>query len=689
MKFDNRQTSVIETESRHTMVPATPGSGKSTTLSEWLFYLLTVKKIPMKQITVLMFNTEARKSFVNKMVKRTGLPVKEFESIKTFHSLGNALCKSLSARGLLPDLELFENDGQVAMMAIQAITSVIGQKQWRELAGNDNQAMDCFLQYVDLIKANELSPKDVFEALNLPEKVKFFEQAYHAFEELRLKRGKRTFADLIRDPYMLLSEDKELAARVGNQRQFVAVDEAQDMNPVQYGLFKIIAGEKARTSLIGDNDQTIYSWRGSDPEIMSLRYREDFPDMELLSLAKTYRYGHELALASSYCIDVNKKRIPTVCVALKESKPTSIHVHPTELEGKVAADIIQDKLKNHGASLKDFAILCRLYSAAAPLEIALLEKGIPVSISGGRSVLYSKEAKLIRAILALASGHYASSTVKDRSWMLEALLKSPSMQIKNADVESIIKLVAKEKSGVGYHTSNIKIAKLNKYQEVKLRDRTFAISDVEKSKKGAKAHMIIESFAKATKLTEGMGKSSLTKKNASEAKDTFKNLTAFIKRLDTDAAGAYEKINELISQCEQSIGSDGAITITSIYQAKGLDFPYVFIPGLSDSRFPHNSEGEFTIDHGMEEERRLFYVGITRGIKEVHLLCPKDSILSSHLETGAPRPPDYGDPKTNASRFLFELNLKRAKELAAKIAKGETFEPVGEVEVKYAEELVK
>tara|TARA_R110001592_G_scaffold111525_22_gene308960 strand:+ start:5706 stop:7775 length:2070 start_codon:yes stop_codon:yes gene_type:complete len=686
MKFDKRQTGVIQGSDNHTLIPAAPGSGKSTTLCELVAKLLLVDKVHYSKITILMFNTKARKSFICKLMERTGLEESELPQVKTFHSLCGSLCYTLADRGFLPKYEMEESDGKISLMALQAITAVIGRKKWNEISGNDSQALDCFLQYIDLVKSNDLSPKDIFDALRLPVSVDFFVEAYEKFEDTRKKKKVRTFADLIRDPYLLLSRDERLAKRVGNQRDYVFVDEAQDMNPVQYGIFKIIAGDAAKTGLIGDNDQTIYSWRGSDPTIMSELYRETFAGVVTKGLSKTYRYGHELALASSYCINNNENRLPNVCVAQKGASHTSIDVHSTRDEGMSIANEIESKLKESGVQHKDIAILCRLYSAAAPAELALLEKGIPVCISGGRSVLNSKEANLILAILNLASGNYHAMKPKDRKWILDSMLKFPSMLVKHSDIDHLVNSVSNHNKALGYHLSRIEIQGLSKYQKSKVTDRSFAISSVEQAKAGAKAYDVIQEFAKATRLLEEIGKGSLTKKNAVESQDVFTSMLNFIKRLDTTPSKALEEFNRLIKDSKESAENNNAIVITSIYQAKGLDYDYVFIPGLSDTRFPHQMDGEFAIDHGVEEERRLFYVGITRAIKEVHLFCPYDIEVINHLKTGNPPPADYGSPKKNASRFIFELDLKRAKSIAKSLNDGETFKAKNEVERKYLDE---
>jgi len=182
MKFDKRQDNVIQNNARHILIPASPGSGKSTTLSELMAKLLIVDKIPADKINVLMFNVEARKSFIKKLTARTNLPVDSLPQVRTFHSLGGVLCHALSERGFLPQFDMFDNEGQVSLLALQAITAVVGRDKWNKISNNDNQAMDCFLQYVDLVKSNDLSPRDILETLKLPPSVEYFERAFEKFE---------------------------------------------------------------------------------------------------------------------------------------------------------------------------------------------------------------------------------------------------------------------------------------------------------------------------------------------------------------------------------------------------------------------------------------------------------------------------------------------------------------------------
>ena len=631
-----------------------PGSGKTTLLIEWIASQIESGELTAEACTIIMFNVAAKDQFLIRLRRR--LPRGKLPQVLTFHSLANRIFQGLVNKGYLPNLTILDQDYKIELIASKAIVSVIGEKQWKVIKESDNYALDTFLQFIEQVKARLSTPDKVFSELKLSSNAFFFIKAYGIFEELMKKGGKMTLTDLVYLPVKACMEDTRLISKISDKRDFIAVDEAQDMNMNQFQLFRIIAGKRARTALIGDNDQTIYSWRGSDPNIMATRYQKQFEGAVLMPLSFTFRYGHELAMLSSALISCNKNRLDTLCFSSPVTRDTPLHIHPTSDEGRVGAELVENLLDKENAKYKDIMVLCSIYASTTSLELSCLSKGIPIHVSGGNTVFKTKEADFIFSLLMMATGEYYACSPKDRASILLPLFKSPSLYLKSEQLNDLTSRLSSMQPFPTLVKDMPRVNSMSSFAEGYVQKRIATISKVLTTHIEANAFHLLNEYLKDVDFFTKLNKETLTEKRVSEISDRMLALLSFIKMRDVSAHSMLKLFNEMRErQCSEGQDAKEAITITTFYQAKGLDCDHIIIPSVNDARYPNEINSDFVFATDIEEERRLLYVGITRAIKSVHLLCPDDPGIKEYLATGRVKKRRNRKRVNRASRFIYEM----------------------------------
>ncbi len=329
MHFTLEQKKGVEHEHGHAIINACPGSGKTTVIAALIINLLS-KGYVGSDMLVLMFGSDAQKHFVSKLKKAaSGMNGAKHPEVLTFHALCLRLCKYFSERGLMPNYALETSDFTLKMMASYVLKSHYTPQQWKLMQNKNDKVVDLFITFIDLIKSGSKSPKQVASDIRLAkDNIEPFIAAFLVFEKEREKKGIRFFSDLIYDVVNLLNENQRARDLVSNKKKYIFVDEFQDINEIQYSLLKHLAGDKANAIVIGDVDQSIYQWRGSDPEFMNSYFTEDFPGAKEYQLTQTFRYGHELTIASNMLIGNNyfggKKR--AISVAGNNAVTTTIDI---------------------------------------------------------------------------------------------------------------------------------------------------------------------------------------------------------------------------------------------------------------------------------------------------------------------------------------------------------------------------
>lgn len=655
MDYSKQQKKIISHRGSHALVSAGPGSGKSTTLIGLIISLLQ-SELTSKDILVLMFNKSAQKDFTKKLVQKTdGLDI-ELPEIRTFHSLAFGIIKMLESKGILPERELATSQKFMEILAMDACIKTIGRDRFNDIQNKQSKVIDFFVQYISLTKANiEITPEESYEILGIDNEFKFFPKAFAAFEKTRNYKKIRFFDDLLYDLALVIKSNPMVSRWLGDKKEFVIVDEYQDTNVTQTIILKAIVGEKGNCIAVGDADQSLYEFRGAYPGIMTTGFDMDFPGAKEYKLSYNFRYGKKLSLISNALIKHNDDRFDQLCISHQSNPETNIYMLGSENHGKTTLETIERKIRE-GYNLNDIVVLVRLFSQSVPVELALLKAGHKVNVEGGISALNSKEMEALVALLELSEGRFKEFTVVQRRKKFETILKFPHIGINAQAMDQVLTKLANADAGYGHILSNFLVVGLKKFQVKKIRDRGLLIQYFEREqnkKKKTNAYDMLNRYVRETDVKDGLSFTSMTDQEYSESIDRMDAILDFIKATNETADNLLFTLEEFKLQMEQNKQAVDSIKITSIHRSKGLEWPIVIIPGLIATKFPYEPKKTMTIGNHEEGERRLFYVAMTRAMKEVFVLTSNSSTFQHYMNHGTNISQVFSI-QDEPSKFIFE-----------------------------------
>jgi DNA helicase-2/ATP-dependent DNA helicase PcrA len=684
------QVTIANHEEGHALIGACPGSGKTTTMISLVLNLL-LKGVEPEDILALTFGKSSQTDFEKRLKERAPEDVSGLPAVRTFHSLGKILCEALELKGLLPKATLETNQKRLEMTALNLLKSVLGPAKFKEIQGDANKMVEEFLAFVDFIKSGFLTPKEVFELFGFGKEFAFFIPAYDKFEENRKRSNIRYFADLIYDPVIRIMNDERLRNWIGNKKSYILVDEFQDTNAIQFELIKIIAGSKANVIGVGDVDQSIYNWRGSDTELMLTQFAETFKEPTFYTLSRTFRYGHKLAMFANNLIVNNKERADTLCISGRDDVITDIDFHGYRKDcGKEVVEIINQEIAK-GRTLSEIAILVRLYSSAAPVELELLRNGINYRLEGGHSCLYSREMRNMEFLLQIATGAAMDLEYETLEKSMMDLLKFPHIGMTTDVIERVSKAVARlVLSGESVSDALLKQKNIpdKGYIQSKLAEHAYLLSEIEqKGRRGAGPGQILDYYVKESKLYKGLEKMALSTMEITERTERCEVFLRYVKGLGSSAQDALDAFVELRDKQFKMEKNAESVVITSIHKSKGLEWKVVIMPGLEGSRFPYAGSNDSALTT-IESERRLFYVGMTRAINQLHLLAPRHEMYTKFLQTGEAKIIDLFGERDEPSQFIFELDPVFANKVYQGVKDGVPLsEPMKPEYVRYLEAI--
>src|SRR5690554_1240849 len=512
----DEQRAIITAGYEHAVITAVAGSGKTSTLAWRIRFLLEQGHDPDRML-VLMFNRSARVDFERKLQEvchQSGLALPE---IRTYHAMGLRLYKRFVREGYQPGFsEKILTEQEISYQAWLLTRRLAPEDLADEIRRNKKDYVEAATGFIDLVKTTLTPAELVFEQLGYSDRHRYLVDLFHSFEQWRKARSQITYADMLYEPVMAIHQNPALQRLVTNKMDLVLVDEYQDTNEIQHLLLRYIAGERAKVTVVGDPDQTIYEFRGARPEFILRRFSDEFESPLEQTLSYTFRYGHQVALLANHLICHNTGRKDVLCHAHHSTPATTARLHRCDNDSDQVLRLLSGL---DAGQVSQTAILFRVWSQSVPIELKLLARQIPYRIDTGKGALFSREVQAVTALLMVVTGRLQRLPESDRLDIARQLLRFPHVGLKEAELENLARFLA----GFDSHWHERLLAmdfdalapmagrKLKKLGDVLMQLRAY---------KGPVAGLITV-YAEHTDLYEGIRSLALTHDSAEERIDTI------------------------------------------------------------------------------------------------------------------------------------------------------------------------
>lgn len=637
MKLNPQQKEAIELTQGACLVLAGAGSGKTRVIINKIAYLIQKKGYLPKNILALTFTNKAAREMKHRISQTLSSTELKGLTVSTFHTFGLELIKKeFKALDLKPNFSLFDAHDQFTLL-----------KELTEFHYEGDKTLIQNLQAQISLWKNDLIDPEQAKKYVYNEATALMVQFYADYQTQLQTCSILDFDDLILLPTLLLKKNTEIREKWQQKVRYLLVDEYQDTNKSQYVLIQLLVGTRANFTVVGDDDQSIYAWRGANPENLTA-LQADFPELKVIKLEQNYRSTERILHAANILIE-NNPHLFTKKLFSDKGKGDLIDViiaEDEEIEAeKIAKAILTERFKQQN-DYGDFAILYRGNHQSRLLEKALLQHRIPYQISGNTSFFSKVEIKDIMAYLRLL-------TNPDDDNAFLRVINTPKREIGSKTIQEV-GLLAKKRATSLFKT--LFDAELLDFISPKKWDQLRQFGQWMQ-------HLIQQSeqnpIETVQKLLEELDYESWiyqTTPQIPAAKMKMNNVNLLIQWLESLIQGddLHEPLtlNEAImrftlrDQLERNNENkteQNEVQLMTLHASKGLEFPYVYLIGLAEGILPHQNSLDNNQEQAVEEERRLAYVGLTRAQKKLTL-------------SYALKKKQYGEEVTmEPSRFLLEL----------------------------------
>jgi len=629
VKLTAEQQAVVHHREGHARVAAVAGAGKTTTMAARVLHLLGSGVSP-KRMLVLMFNRSAKDDFQRRLASMAsaGQPLPD---VRTFHSLGHRLTQSLCRWGALAPRRLLSAEWQMERLLRQASLNVLAGQVDRRDAALEGDRLEALAHFCGLVKAEMLPAAALYERLNYEPDTDYFPTAFEEAERLLHAEGVMTYADLLYRPLQALEADATLRKRVEGFLDHVIVDEYQDINTVQQRLLAVLAGPSANVMAVGDANQCIYEWRGARPDTMLENFTATFGKATDYPLSMTFRHGHALALTANHAIMANQRRPDQLCLAEAGNPDTRITVGQGS---RLLLDALMD-WQAQGRALSDASLLVRSWALSVPFQLALLQAGIPFRLL--REDRFVFRLPLVQALAGYLKLSRRPELLHDPEQLL-LLLSQPTPFVARERLQRLAYQLATTQQWPERHEPVL--AALKPLQRRTLKKRWELLCELPKLNAWPPAKLLGH-------VVEAID-AEKTLKRAAARRDKGEEDVRLLDVL-IEQAESVQDPDAFIELLERPVENQaGGVLVSTVHGAKGLEWSLVAVAGVNEEDFPHYSRDNPLNDERLEEERRLFYVAITRA---------KEQLLVLH-DGGAHRP----------SRFIAESAWQDGMRVAACLA---------------------
>lgn len=634
--LNTAQREAVTSDRRHLLVLAGAGSGKTRVLVHRIAWLMQVENVAPWQIMAVTFTNKAARELRERIdTLRGGTPQGMW--VGTFHGLVHRLLRShWRDAGLPENFQILDSDDQLRL-----VKRVCQQLELDEARFPPKQAQ-WFIngQKDEGLRADHIQPPtNSFERTML--------EIYRGYEEACRRAGCVDFAELLLRAHELWLEKPELLTHYQERFRHVLVDEFQDTNAIQYAWVRVLAGTALQVTAVGDDDQSIYGWRGARVENI-LNFERDFTDTHTVRLEQNYRSTGNILAAANAVIARNSERMSKqLWTSSSEGDPIALYAAYNEQdEARFVAERVQEWMRDGGVR-REVGVLYRSNAQSRSLEEAMLRLGIPYRIYGGHRFYERVEIRNALAYLRLLLNRGDDAA-------FERVVNTPTRGIGDKTLQPLRELARTEGLPLWQAAEKALAGGLFKARAANaLRAFLELIDGLAADTADLDLAERAERVVKQSGLLDYHGKE---KGERGEARvENLRELVAAAGNFDADLGEDEEPLAAYLDQValdagdHQAEADEDAVQMMTLHSAKGLEFPLVFLTGMEEGLFPHKMSAE---EPGrLEEERRLCYVGITRAMEKLYL---------THAES---RRLFGGDSYNPLSRFVRDIPVQLLQEV--------------------------
>ncbi|MCS7229385.1 MAG: 3'-5' exonuclease [Candidatus Kryptonium sp.] len=614
--LNNQQREAVKWVNGPILILAGPGSGKTRVLTYKIAYLLSLGVRPW-EILALTFTNKAANEMKERAVKLVGDVAKNV-TIGTFHSVFAKILRYEAEKlGYTKGFTIYDQDDSLSL-----IKSVIKELNFSEDSINPSVAQ----AKISNIKNALISPELFLTLAENQFDVKIG-QIYKSYQSSLFQRNAMDFDDLLIKSIELFERYPDVLEKYQTKFKYILVDEYQDTNRVQYILLKMLSAKHRNLCVIGDDAQSIYSWRGAEIRNI-LDFKSDFPDCKIFKLEQNYRSTKKILRAADSVIKNNTEQIlKNLWTENSEGEPIVVlECKDDRDEAEKVVYFIKEEIRKNKYNLRDFVILYRTNAQSRSFEDELRRQGFPYTIVGSVAFYKRKEVKDLLAYLKVI--------------------------VNPRDDESLLRIINFPNRGIG----EVTIERIKSFASAKgislfeAMCRAYAIPGLtDRARKSI--HNFCDLIGKYIDLKNKISASELVRalvddigliryykqEGTPESQQRIENIEELLSAITEFSIqnpddGAIERFLEevsLIADIDTWENKRDAITLMTLHSAKGLEFPVVFITGLEEGLFPIASS--FYNTKELEEERRLFYVGITRAMKKLYFSYAKRRMRAGNI----------------------------------------------------------
>jgi len=623
------------------LIIAGPGSGKTRVLTYRIAYLISQGVDPFN-ILSLTFTNKAAAEMRSRIEKIIGPDARNL-FMGTFHSVfARILRKEAPKLGFPSNFTIYDTTDSKSVLKSIIKAQGLDEKTYKpnQVFYRISQAKNALISAAQYAENAEMANEDA--AAGKPKIGLLFD----LYTKKCKQNGAMDFDDLLVNFYLLLKNFPESLYHYQNKFQYLLIDEFQDTNTAQYAIIKKLADRNQNLSVVGDDAQSIYAFRGATITNI-LNFQRDFSDYHLVKLEQNYRSTPQIVHAANHLIKHNSAQIAKEIWTDNEvgEKVKIFKTISDNDEGKKVAELIFENKMNAHYGNNDFAILYRTNAQSRAMEEALRRQNIPYKIYGGLSFYQRKEIKDILAYLK-----FMVNTQEEES--LRRIINYPKRGIGNSTIDKLVVIASQQSKSIWEILEQIELFDFPARAKQTLREFVTMIQSFQTMLTSKNAYDVAAYVSKSTQILQELYNDKTVEgvsryENIQELLNGIKEFSTEDVVNDEDAInndrslGAYLQNISLLTGSEKEDEDEETVKLMTIHAAKGLEFPVVFVVGLEENLFP--SAMSLYTREDLEEERRLFYVAITRAEKHLYI-----SFANTRYKFGTLQ---YSEP----SRFLKEL----------------------------------